>query len=99
MRIEITKDLLLEYDGVCYTVSKKGVVTGETIKGRKPKPENIGKPTETTIGYYATLAQALLKVRDVSLTGTETVDALLARIEASDKAIREIAVSLQMNKS
>jgi hypothetical protein len=91
MRIEITKDLLLEYDGTCYTVSKRGVVTGESTRGRKAKPENIGKITENVLGYYPTLAQALTRVRDMSLTGTETIDALMARLAASDQAIRETA--------
>ena len=83
MQIDLDNTYRIEYDGLCFQLQKKRIVTGES-KGREAKPENIGKLQTTVEGYYGTLSQAIQGYikRDIGNDEKETFEAVLDVLES-----------------
>lgn len=83
MRIELDDTFAIEWDGLCYQLLEKKVVTGDS-PGRKAKAENIGQTREHVLGYYGDLPQVLrgYMARDIAKESMETMEALLDYFEA-----------------
>lgn len=72
-KIEITKDLFIEIeDGYNFVLKKTRIVTGENTRGKKAKPENIGKEKEITLGYFPNLKSAVNSIVKQSLVDLDS---------------------------
>ena len=55
LEIKIDNDYRIISCEHCFILQKKRIITGENIKGKQPKQENIGKEVWNDDGYYRTL--------------------------------------------
>ena len=55
LEIKIDDDYRIISYEQCFALQKKHIITGENIKGKQPKQENIGKEVWNDDGYYRTL--------------------------------------------
>jgi len=55
LEIKIDDDYRIVSYEHCFALQKKRIITGENIKGKQPKQENIGKEVWNDDGYYRTL--------------------------------------------
>ena len=84
MRIPLDETYSIDFDGSCFQLLEKKVVTGEGRGAHKVKAENIGQTREQCLGYYGNLSHALqgyLK-QNIAAESLETFEAILEYFDA-----------------
>lgn len=84
MKIDLDETYSIKWDGTCFQLMEKKVVTGEGPAADKVKKENIGLVREKCLGYYSNLAHALSGYikQDVAKESIETMEALMDYFDA-----------------
>jgi len=83
LRITLDETYCIDFDGNCFQLLEKKVITGEGRGAKKVKAENIGQTREQCLGYYGKLSDALMGYmkQEIHAESLETMEMIMEFFE------------------
>lgn len=101
LEIKIDNEYQIVSDDNNFILQKKRIITGENVKGKQVKPENIGKEVWDDKGYYRTIGQLVEDYarKKILKSNAKTFQELFSILRDIENKIKQIVDANNLNLS